>query len=129
MHQLREFARPKDEFDQSHVRVVGISADEQEHAGVVWDEVTGRQFTILSDRGAVVIRECGLLHERGQDDQIAIRVPRSSSTRGGRAGAASATRFPTFPRLRRLSKASGKRSDTWSRLLPYPGPSPPARNC
>lgn len=83
MHQLREFARPKDEFDQSHVRVVGISADEQEHAGVVWDEVTGRQFTILSDRGAVVIRECGLLHERGQDDQIAIRVPRSSSTRGG----------------------------------------------
>ena len=75
MRQLREFARHKGEFDQLHVRVVGISVDDQDHCRMVWDKVTGRQFTILSDPGALVIRKYGLLHENGHDDSdIAIRT-------------------------------------------------------
>ena len=75
MRQLREFAQHKAEFDQLHVRVVGISVDGQEDAHKVWDKVTSRQFTILSDPGAQVIRRYGLLHEKGHIvDDIAIRT-------------------------------------------------------
>jgi peroxiredoxin len=75
MRQLREFAQHKSEFDQLHVHVVGISVDDQEHAHMVWDKQTGKQFTILSDPGAKVIREYGLLHEKGNgDDDIAVRA-------------------------------------------------------
>jgi len=75
MRQLREFAQHKTEFDQLHVRVVGISVDGQDDAHKVWDKVTNRQFTILSDPGAQVIRSYGLLHEKGRlDADIAIRT-------------------------------------------------------
>ena len=75
MRQLREFAQHKTEFEQQHVRVVGISVDGQEDAHKVWDKVTGRQFTILSDPGAEVIRRYGLLHEKGRaGSDIAIRT-------------------------------------------------------
>jgi peroxiredoxin len=75
MRQLREFAQHKAEFDQLHVRVVGISVDGQPDAHKVWDKMTGQQFTILSDPGAQVIRTYGLLHEKGRlDDDIAIRT-------------------------------------------------------
>jgi peroxiredoxin len=75
MHQLREFAQHKSEFDQLHVRVVGISVDDQQHSHLVWDKQTGKQFTILSDPGAKVIREYGLLHQKGKgNDDIAIRA-------------------------------------------------------
>ena len=75
MRQLREFAQHKDEFDRLQVRVIGISVDDQEHARMVWEKMTGRQFSILSDPGAMVIRRYGLLHQkgRGQTD-IAIRT-------------------------------------------------------
>ena len=75
MRQLREFAQHKAEFDQLHVRIVGISVDGQEDAHKVWDKVTGKEFTILSDPGAQVIRSYGLLHEKGRlGDDIAIRT-------------------------------------------------------
>ena len=75
MNQLREFAQHKADFDQLHVRVVGISVDDQEHAKLVWDKKVDRNFTILSDPGAKVIREYGLLHEHGKgDEDIAIRT-------------------------------------------------------
>ena len=75
MRQLREFAQHKAEFDQLNVRVVGISVDGQQEAHKVWDKMTGRQFTILSDPGAQVIRSYGLLHDKGHlGDDIAIRT-------------------------------------------------------
>ena len=75
MRQLREFAQHKAEFDQLHVRVVGLSVDGQEDAHKVWDKMTNQQFTILSDPGAQVIRSYGLLHEKGHfGDDIAIRT-------------------------------------------------------
>ena len=42
---------------------------------MVWDRQVGRQFTILSDPGAVVIRQYGLLQagDKGDPD-IAIRT-------------------------------------------------------
>ena len=75
MRQLREFAQHKSDFDSLHTRVVGISVDDQEHAKLVWDKQVNRAFTILSDPGAKVIREYGLLHEKGKgDEDIAIRT-------------------------------------------------------
>ena len=51
--------------------MVAISVDDAEHALKVWEGVVNRQFTILSDPGARVIRSYGLLHPaagmEGQD--------------------------------------------------------------
>jgi peroxiredoxin len=75
MRQLREFAQHKPDFDQLNTRVVGISVDSLEDANKVWDKVTDKQFTILSDPGAVVIKQYGLLHAGGKgDEDIAIRT-------------------------------------------------------
>jgi len=75
MRQLREFAQHKSDFDQFNTRVVGISVDDQADAHRVWDKMTNRQFTILSDPGAAVIRQYGLLHAGGKgDEDIAIRT-------------------------------------------------------
>ncbi len=75
MRQLREFAQHKNDFDQLNTRVVGISVDSQEDANKVWDKMTNKQFTILSDPGAVVIKQYGLLHADGKgDEDIAIRT-------------------------------------------------------
>jgi peroxiredoxin len=60
--QLREFARHKENFDSLNTRVVAISVDDREHARLVWEKVVDRQFTILSDPAAQVIRTYGLLH-------------------------------------------------------------------
>jgi len=75
MNQLREFAQHKADFDQLHARVVALSVDDQEHAHLVWEKVVHHNFPILSDPGAVVIRQYGLLHARGHDDaDIALRT-------------------------------------------------------
>ena len=42
--------------------------DDQNHARQVWETVVNRQFTILSDPGAGVIRDYGLLHPHGGID-------------------------------------------------------------
>jgi peroxiredoxin len=45
--------------------------DNREHALLVWEKVVNRQFTVLSDPGARVIRSYGVLHTgagmNGQD--------------------------------------------------------------
>ena len=42
--------------------MLAISVDDREHARSVWEKVVERQFTVLSDPGARVIRSYGLLH-------------------------------------------------------------------
>lgn len=75
MRQLREFAQHSTDFDQAKARLVAISVDDREHAHMVWDKQSGRKFVILSDPGAVVIRQYGLLHPHGKGDaDIALRT-------------------------------------------------------
>jgi peroxiredoxin len=75
MRQLREFAQHAGEFEQAKARLVAISVDDQEHTHLVWDKQAGRKFVVLSDSGAQVIRQYGLLHPHGKgDDDIALRT-------------------------------------------------------
>lgn len=75
MTQLREFAQHKKDFDERKVRIVALSVDDLPHARQVWEKVTDRSFTVLSDPGAKVIRKYGLLHAGGMDGKdIAIRT-------------------------------------------------------
>jgi alkyl hydroperoxide reductase subunit AhpC len=48
--------------------------DDQQHNQIVWNNVVKRQFTILGDPGARVIRSYGLLHAQGglNNEDIAI---------------------------------------------------------
>src|SRR5215469_1163316 len=75
MSELREFAQHSTDFEKLGVRVIGISVDDQEHAREVWEKGGSKKFTILSDPGAKVIRQYGLLHERGHaESDIALRT-------------------------------------------------------
>jgi peroxiredoxin len=75
MTELREFARHSSDFEKLDVRVVGISVDDQEHAREAWEKAGAKKFTILSDPGAKVIRQYGLLHEKGHgESDIALRT-------------------------------------------------------
>jgi len=75
MTELREFARRRSDFEKLGVRVIGISVDNQEHAREAWEKAGAKKFTILSDPGAKVIRQYGLLHEKGHgDSDIALRT-------------------------------------------------------
>ena len=75
MSQLREFAQHKADFDRIHTRIVALSVDDVAHTRETWEKAVHRQFTILSDPGAKVIREYGLLHPDGHDGQdIALRT-------------------------------------------------------
>jgi peroxiredoxin len=75
MNQLREFAQHADELQKMNVRLVAISVDDQEHAHLAWDKMANHKFIILSDPGADVIRQYGLLHAKGiGDTDIAIRT-------------------------------------------------------
>jgi len=75
MTQLREFAQHKADFDRLNIRIVAISVDDVPHAREVWEKAFNREFTVLSDPGAKVIREYGLLHPDGHDGQdIPIRT-------------------------------------------------------
>jgi peroxiredoxin len=74
MRQLREFAQQADEFKKLGARLVAVTSDGQEHTRLVWERNAQKRFSILSDSAVKVIREYGLLHERGQDPSIAIRT-------------------------------------------------------
>jgi peroxiredoxin len=75
MMQLREFARHQGDFNQLDARIVGISVDNVEHNRNVWEKVAQKQFPILSDSGAMVVRQYGLLHPAGKGDaDIALRT-------------------------------------------------------
>jgi peroxiredoxin len=75
MTELREFARHSDELDKAGVRLIPISVDDQQHAHDVWEKAAEKKFTILSDPGAQIIRQYGLLHQGGHhDSDIALRA-------------------------------------------------------
>lgn len=75
MRQLREFAQRKQDFEAQNARVVGVSVDDPEHARKVWEDVAHQNLIVLSDPGAKVIREYGLLHPKGHaDEDIALRA-------------------------------------------------------
>jgi peroxiredoxin len=75
MTELREFAQRSSDLEQLQVRLVGISVDNQEHAREAWKKAGNQKFTILSDPGARVIRQYGILHEHGNDEaDIALRT-------------------------------------------------------
>ncbi len=75
MSQLREFAQRSSDFDRLGVRIVAISVDDQEHAHMVWDKKVNQRFPVLSDPGAAVIRQYGLLHPHGKGNMdIALRT-------------------------------------------------------
>lgn len=98
MKQLREFAQHKSDFDQLHVRVVAISVDDQEHAKLVWDKQANHAFTILSDPGAKIIREYGLLHEHGKgNEDIAIRTTLLIDEQGREQWRRVSTTVPDIP--------------------------------
>jgi peroxiredoxin len=69
MTELREFVRHSDDLERIGIRLVPISVDNQQHAHDVWEKAAEKRFTILSDVGAKVIRQYGLLHEHGSHDQ------------------------------------------------------------
>jgi peroxiredoxin len=75
MNQLREFAQHSEDFNKAHARLVAISVDDQEHAHMVWKNPGDGKFVILSDPGAKVIRQYGLLHAHGKgSEDIALRT-------------------------------------------------------
>ncbi len=75
MKQLREFAQRKSDFEAQNARVVGISVDDMDHTRKVWDDVARQNMIVLSDPGAKVIREYGLLHPKGHSgEDIALRA-------------------------------------------------------
>ena len=83
MMQLREFARHQTEFDQLDTRIAAISVDDVEHNHGVWEKVLGKQFVVLSDPGAAVIRQYGLLHPAGKGDaDLALRTTLFIDARG-----------------------------------------------
>ena len=75
MKQLREFAQRKADFDAQNAEIVAISIDDEAHNRKVWEEVAHKKVVVLSDLGANVIRQYGLLHPKGHDSQdIALRA-------------------------------------------------------
>src|SRR2546425_10557275 len=78
---FRSFARHKENFDPLNTRIVAISVDDREHARLVWEKVVDRQFTILSDLGAHVIRTCGLLHSSAGKEGEDIALDTNSARR------------------------------------------------
>ena len=75
MTELREFARRSTDFEKLGIRVVGISVDDQKRAREAWEKAGSKKFTILSDPRAKVIRQYGLLHEKGHgESDIALRT-------------------------------------------------------
>ena len=75
MKQLREFAQRKPDFDAANAQIIAISVDDDAHTRKVWDDVAQHKVIVLSDPGAKVIREYGLLHPKGHaDEDIALRA-------------------------------------------------------
>jgi peroxiredoxin len=54
---------------------VAISIDDEVHNRKVWNDVAHKNVAVLSDPGAQVIRQYGLLHSKGHNGQdIALRA-------------------------------------------------------
>src|SRR5262245_21695091 len=98
MTELREFARRSSDFEGLGVRVVGISVDDQEHARQTWEKPGAKKFTILSDPGAKVIRQYGLLHEKGYgESDIALRTTLLVGPEGGERWRRVSNSVPDIP--------------------------------
>ena len=54
--------------------MLAISVDDREHARSIWEKVVDRQFAVLSDPGARVIRSYGLIHPAGGIDGVDIAL-------------------------------------------------------
>lgn len=75
MTELREFARRSSDFQQLGVRIIGISVDDQQRTHETWEKAAAKKITLLSDPGAKVVRQYGLLHEKGHgESDIALRT-------------------------------------------------------
>lgn len=75
MTELREFAQHSGDLEELDVRLIAISVDDQSHAHEVWEKAADRKLTVLSDPGAHVIQQYGLLHRAGHaDNDIALRT-------------------------------------------------------
>lgn len=75
MNQLREFAQRKADFDAQNAEVVAVSIDDDAHSRKVWEDVAHKNVIVLSDPGANVIRQYGLLHSKGHGgEDIALRA-------------------------------------------------------
>jgi peroxiredoxin len=65
MRQLREFAQQHEEFAKANVSLVAISSDDAEQARHVWERAALKRFPVLTDPGAKVIREYGVVQVYG----------------------------------------------------------------
>ena len=74
MSQLREFAQRSQDFEAQNIRIVAISVDDVAHARQVWNQKVEHKFPVLSDPGAKVTSQFGLLHPKGHGEDIAIRT-------------------------------------------------------
>ena len=74
MGQLSDFAKHKGDFEKLNITLVAISVDDQEHARQVWKSVVKRQFDVLRDTDAQVIKKYGILIDLGEDGQVAQRT-------------------------------------------------------
>jgi peroxiredoxin len=115
MTQLREFVQRSSEFDKLGVSVVALSVDDQEHARKVWEEIAQRKFTILSDPGAKVIKQYGLLHAAGHSgEDIAIRATYLIDPKGREAWRRVSESVPDIPTadevLQRIRKSQEQAS-------------------
>src|SRR5260370_16592986 len=82
MTELRGLAQRAADFEKG-VKVVAMSGDDEEHGQHVWDQAAQRKIVVLSDPGAQVIREYGLLHSAGHRTQdIALRTTLLIDPRG-----------------------------------------------
>lgn len=71
---LREFAQRKADYDAQNAELVAITVADEAHNRKVWDVVGHKNLVVLSDPGAKVIRQYGLLHSKGHDgEDIALR--------------------------------------------------------
>ena len=74
MSQLREFAQRKADFDRQNIKIVALSVDDVAHTHEVWEKAANKEYPVLSDPGATVVRQYGLLHAKGHgSDDIALR--------------------------------------------------------
>jgi peroxiredoxin len=94
--------------------VVCISVDNQQHNQTVWNDVVRRQFTILGDPGARVIRSYGLLHAQGglNDEDIAIDASVFVDTKGRERWRRVSATLPDIPSANEILDRIRKTNDT-----------------
>lgn len=117
MKELRGLARHAGEFEGLNVRVVALSVDGHENARVVRERTVSGKIAVLSDPGARVIREYGLLHANGGagGQDIALRAVVLIDAQGVERWRRVSTSVPDVPQageiLARIREIQGIASD------------------